>query len=233
MDVSATIDIETDIISSTMDPEWNTFEDNDWDKTSYTLVEDIDKGEIASVCNKIAKETINKIFGNTDEHITNRIDFVLMTGRSFLFKPLRLAFETMLNEKKGVFRVNFSYWLAYIIAKHRNERVNLKIDDTTLELNMKEVSVKFSERDLGYNCNSDLCCLDSLKLINDDMEFKFKQENFWKGFTHIDNTRAYYIGYKGQSFAGHDRNNDVGGHITDLEKMTLFPNHYEPDVNFK
>lgn len=251
MDESATIDIEDEILSSKKDNDWNQFEDNDWYET-YTQVEDIDKKEIDSVCNKIAKETIYKIFGNTDEHITNRIDVVLMTGRSFLFKPLRSAFEKMLNEKKGIFKVNFSGFWASIcnvilyrpefkkmrkgkqtrIKKEKlAERANLKIDDTTLSLNMKEVSVKFSERDLGYNCNSDLCCLDSLRLINDDKKFEFKQENFWKGFTHINNTTAYYIGYKGQSFAGQDRINDVGGYITDLEKMTLFPNYYEPDVN--
>lgn len=253
MDESATIDIENEIISSKMDGEWNRFEDNDWDNTSYTQLEEIDKSEIASVCNKIAKETIDKIFGNIDEHITNRIDVVLMTGRSFLFKPLRLAFEKMLNEKKGIFNVNFSgFWasicnliwyrpeynkmrkgkLTRIKKEILNERANLKIDDTTLSLNMKEVSVKFSERDLGYNCNSDLCCLDSLKLINDDMEFDFNQDMFWKGFTYKDDgSKVYYIGYKGRSFTGKERQQKDGGRLTGLEKMTLFPNYYEPDVN--
>lgn len=249
---SATIDIENDIISSKMDGEWNKFENNDWDNTSCTPVEEIDKSEIAKVCNMIAEETIKKIFGDTDKHITHRIDVVLMTGRSFLFEPLRLAFEKMLNEKKGIFNVNFSgFWAPIVnviwyrpaynkmkkgkqtrINKEKlAERANLKIDDTTLSLNMKEVSVKFSERDLGYNCNSDLCCLDSLKLINDDMEFDFKQDMFWNGFTYNDGSEDYYIGYKGKSFACHDRIQIVGGNITDLEKMTLFPNHYEPDVN--
>lgn len=231
MDESTITDIKYQIISS-KESEWNTFEKNDWDETSLTPVEEIDKNEIASVCNMIAKETIDNIFGKTDEHITNRIDFVLMTGRSFLFKPLQSAFEKMLNEKKGIFRVNFSNWLAYRKAKYRNERENLKIDDTTLTLNMKEVSVQFYERDLGYNCNSDLCCLKSLKLINNDMKYKFKQENFWKGFTDIDDNTAYYIGYKGKSFAGRNPQGYAGGsNITDLEKMTLFPTHYDPNVN--
>ena len=211
--------------------EWSLVEKYVWNKKSFIQLEENDKKEIDSVCNMIAKETIDKIFGKNDEHkhITNRIDFVIMTGRSFLFIPLRLAFEKMLNEKRGVFRVNFSNWWKFKISKEPN----LKIDDTTLPLNMKAVSVMFSERDLGYNCNSDLCCLDSLKLINDDKKFHFNQDMFWKGFTYNDDdgSKDYYIGYMDRSFAFHRRRNIIGNGITDLVNMTLFPNHYEPDVN--
>lgn len=209
--------------------EWSLVEKYVWNKKSFIQLEENDKKEIDSVCNMIAKETIDKIFGKNDEHkhITNRIDFVIMTGRSFLFIPLRLAFEKMLNEKRGVFRVNFSNWWTFKFSKKANP--NLNIDDTTGKLNMKEVSVMFSERDLGYNCNSDLCCLDSLKLINSDKKFDFKQENFWNGFTFHDGERTYYIGFPGKPFAGRDVQGNVEDQtpgIVDLKKMTLFPITY-------
>lgn len=209
--------------------DWSLVEKYVWNKKSFILLEENDKKEIDSVCNMIAKETIDKIFGKNDEHkhITNRIDFVIMTGRSFLFKPLRSAFEKMLNEKRGVFSVNFSNWWTFKFSKKANP--NLNIDDTTGKLNMKEVSVMFSERDLGYNCNSDLCCLDSLKLINSDKKFDFKQENFWNGFTYYDGTLTYYIGFPGKPFAGRDVQGKVEEQtpgIVDLKKMTLFPNTY-------
>ena len=225
--------------------EWGDVETYVWDKTFTTLAE-IDKKEIESVCNKIAEGTMQEIF-KTDEHITNRIDFVLMTGRSFHFEPLRSAFEKMMKEKRGIHNVNFSgFWASicnfiwyrpaykimrkgkqtHIEEEELKKRANLKIDDTTLRHNMKEVSVMFSERDLGYNCNSDLCCLDSLKLLNSDNEFDFKQENFWKGFTSIYDTPTYYIGYNGTSFAGLRIIQRDRREVDDLVIMTLFPNTY-------
>lgn len=206
--------------------EWRKVEKYDWDQNSYIKLDDIDKKEIESVCYMIAEGTIKEIFD--DENITNRIDFVLMTGRSFFFKPLYSAFEKMLNEKKGVFYENYSNWFKYYFHKKSNneKHKNLKIDGTTLNLDMKVVSVKFSERDLGYNCNSDLCCLKSLILLNDDKKFDLKQENFWNGFTGFEKNQVYYIGYKNNSFIGQKENDDNGQGIPDLVKMTLFPYAY-------
>lgn len=230
-----------------------------WDTKSYIEVVDKDKEEIRWVCNEIADSVINKqIFNPTnDQTIRKQIDYVIFTGRSFGFKPLKAAFVDKLQQHRDVYWVNYyrgKVVLKYLwfslckkISKKNEERMNLKdasnLKDESRKLNlnvddMKKVSVRFTNHNLGVNCNSNLCCMDGLTYNHET----FDQKHFFEGFqdNNAKSTKRYYIGYakendKLYSFApddGLDQNpNGANNNNKDLLNMTLYPVYYKP-VNF-
>ena len=95
---------------------------------------------------------------------------------------------------------------------------------------MKEISVQFSDHNVGCNCNSDLCCLNGLQ-ISRDGEYRFGMKQFWEGFTDSNKNKVYYLGYPGHSFTGagvYFRRVRKTSDEIKLIDMTLFPIQYNP-----
>lgn len=199
-----------------------------WDKeTDVTSNED--DNEVEWVCRSIAKSVVNDIQENTKEEILKSIGYVIFTGRSFKFKPLRLAFEQKimslsqdLSGKRSVLKP--SSWL-----KSPLEKVKIKNPNC----DMKTVSVYFLTHNLGMNCNSDLCCMKGLSVIGGNGDTHVGQNNFWEGFVDGKNNTYYYLGYYDYAFtSGFDiqqlqqLNNGATGDAMKLINMTLFPVAY-------
>lgn len=213
----------------------------EWDNNSIENLDDVDKSEVDGVCEDIASTIINKmIFAKGGDSLTRQIDYVIFNGRSFLFTPLKDAFEKAIMREKRIWWENWgikTLWLWCLSEKQREYYKNLK----TAPLNgidMKAVSVQFDEHDLGVNCNSNLCCMDGIVLRGDEA---FGQEMFWKGFTSVKGKQAtthYYIGYVSNKGAipfaptlNQKKTLQVGDVREKLVLMTLFPVRYEPVYN--
>ena len=204
-----------------------------------------DKEEVNWVCETIADTIVNEmIFDDATLPLTNQIDFVIFNGRSFMFRPLKKAFLDAIDKKRGVHSVNNSLLMAglYRLKKKWNSSSLLSRIDWEKRMNLKEapvggydmkaVSVRFANHDLCVNYNSDLCCMESIDLTEDE----FEQSKFWEGFTDtIYHNRHYYIGYNNMSFA--PQLPAMGAvHLatpnkTKLICMTMFPVTYYP-INF-
>lgn len=214
-----------------------------WDNQVVTI-DQVDKQEVDWVCTAIANTIINDmIFVKKDSSLTKQIDYVIFNGRSFLFKPLKDAFQNVIEEKRGIWYENWGF-LTYVFLKFRcvclkfrpkESHKNLKIAPLS-GFNMKAVSVQFEDHDLGVNCNSDLCCMEGIEMEGGEI---FGQEQFCKGFTAIHNnveSTHHYIGYvsgdTAHSFAPYlSQGVNMAAQISDTRKklvlMTLFPVRYE------
>ena len=200
-----------------------------WDTKSYVEVDEKDKEEISWVCDRIAEAIVDKmIFApNKDVKITNQIDYVIFNGRSFMFEPLKDAFEHHIANHRGVWYENHGFISFFL--KNNDKNKNLKVADLR-GYNMKSVSVRFTDHDLGVNCNSNLCCVNGLDYIQNT----FNQQLLYDGFDEKVNDNAaqkhYYIGYIGEkSFA--PKLTQIPGENpadNDLISMTLFPVKYKP-----
>lgn len=204
--------------------------------------------EVETICEIIANAIINnQVFENGDTPLTNSIDYVIFTGRSFLFQPLKDAFERTIKPRRNVFRENYKGWFAYKKdvkavkdAPDRKEDLgNLKIAKDIVETkDMKPISVRYRYHDLGVNCNSNLCCVKGLSSSGEGKGI-ISKEKFWTGFKGVgqaQNSTYYYIGYN-ESFACDNEalqelqreNNSVPYDYKDeLIRMTLFPVKYVP-----
>lgn len=208
-----------------------------WDGQSFDDIIKDDKEEVDWVCSAIAHTIIDDmIFVNKDSSVTNSIDYVIFNGRSFLFEPLKKAFDQVIKAKKDIYPENFDWWDYLPTKLSRNEdKMNLKIAPLA-GFNMKAVSVQFEDHDLGVNCNSDLCCMDGIKMEGSDI---FGLEQFYDGFS-VDNDAEsihHYIGYvsddTANSFAPHlsqgvNAAKELSATRKKLVLMTLFPVRYEP-----
>lgn len=238
----------------TADSSWKSISNWKWNGHDRRDVEEKDVKEVDKVCHMIAEIIIQKVFEN-EESLAKRIDYVIFTGRSFKFKPLRDAFEKTLKGKRGFYEENMTLpleagfymlcrWFNETIRKKSSEiaekHVNLKV--APMEgYSMKEISVRFSDHNLGCNCNSDLCCISGLQ-IKKDGEYRFGMKQFWEGFTDSNNKKVYYLGYPSHSFSnkktgiddadadGIDNDADADAMKTQkaLIDMTLFPIQYNP-----
>lgn len=236
---------------------WKYVSSWNWDTRSFVEVEDKDKDEINWVCNEIATSIVdNKIFAsNKDKKITNQIDFVIFNGRSFMFEPLKNAFESHISKYEGVWKENYKLlkWMFVLKPKKGLKKLLTQMNDENYlkqklmpkddpnnlrtanleEYDLKSVSVGFNNHDLGVNCNSDLCCMDRLDYI----QKSFDQKRFWQGFdskiSDDKNKKYYYIGYTGDhSFVPNDlyqtRKEINKKNVPQLLLMTLYPIKYCP-----
>ena len=213
---------------------WKEIAQWEWDK-SFINTDEKDNAEVKWVCNAIADAIITRVFEDNPKKLTNQIDYVIFTGRSFLFEPLKKAFVERIQPHRGVFPVNYEYPLFFVkliskFSRKKKELENLKVAPMQ-DFDMKAISVDFAEHDLGMNCNSDLCCMDLLTVCGEDGQPTFKQDLFWKGFTTNAGQKCYYIGHHSKSFAPallQDttiRRNPQGAELS-LVNMTLFPVYY-------
>lgn len=216
------------------------------------VVSDNDRDEVEKICSVIAETIINEqVYGEGHTSLTNSIDYVIFTGRSFLFKPLKDAFVKAIIPQRGVFRENYKsdirgkvlYWRDWLKVKYRSGLIelygNLKIAEGVVEAkDMKPISVRYKSHNLGVNCNSNLCCVKGLSFSGKDNEI-IKKDRFWKGFSgkgDAAKNNYYYIGYFDSFGCSDDAKNafdKVNGltsytHKEDLIKMTLFPVRYQP-----
>ena len=216
-----------------------------WNKNSYEEYETVDINEIDWVCNAIAGTIVdNMIFVNKKDSINKSIDYVIFTGRSFLFKPLKEAFLKKIESYRGVYKENFDYyelkkvsiWVSEKMGSKDNEKKDWKnLKDANLDgFDMKSVSVRFSEHDLGVNCNSDLCCMEGIQLDNGET---FDKTRFWNGFKVAKKEKQYYyIGFKDTSFVPNGMTQGLMRTVrqnpirTKLVHMTLFPVSYVPVI---
>jgi len=209
-----------------------------WNR-NYDAIDPIDKEEVDWVCSAIANTIINeKIFGDGSE--TKPVDYVVFSGRSFLFKPLLSAFTNVLNGKKKAALKK----ACPLFSKFKHDPFQiLELDG----IDMKAVSVQYEEHDLGVNCNSDLCCTDGFEFEGSEA---IGSDHFCNGFSVINKgvkTTHYYIGYvapdadanvadvTAHSFApylsqGVNMATSIGKVREQLIKMTLFPVKYESGV---
>lgn len=235
---------------------WKNIRNWRWNGHERRDVEEKDVKEVDKVCHMIAETIIQKVFED-EESLTKRIDYVIFTGRSFKFKPLRDAFEKTLKGKRGFYEENMTLPLEagfYMLCRWFNKTIIKKSSDPKAEkranlkvapmegYSMKEISVRFSDHNLGCNCNSDLCCISGLQ-IKKDGEYRFGMKQFWEGFTDSNNKKVYYLGYPSHSFSNkktgidNDADADADGIDNDaaanktqeaLIDMTLFPIQYNP-----
>lgn len=216
-----------------------------WDnQTIETDAED--KAEVEWVCTAIAQTIINEmIFDKKDDSLNRKIDFIIFTGRSFIFEPLKKAFQDAIEGSnhgyRGIWFENWGIWAYALRLRPKESYYNLKIAPLS-GFNMKSVSVSFQDHDLGVNCNSDLCCMDGIELSSGEI---FGQDKFWNGFTAVQHGHEqlhHYIGYVSgniaNSFApylGQKINN--ADNMTDTRRklvlMTLFPVSYMPTFEDK
>lgn len=230
----------------TTDSSWQSMRGWMWNNNEIWKVEEEDINEIENVCRMIAETIIDKVF-KKDENLARGIDYVIFTGRSFDFKPLRDAFENTLKDKRGFYEENMTVpyleagfymlyrWFNKTILKKSSDELEQKHANLRVApidgYSMKEISVQFTDHNLGCNCNSDLCCLNGLQ-IRKDGEYRFDMKKFWEGFTDSNNNKVYYLGYPGKSFTGKGVKGGKGKHSqkTDDENklidMTLFPIQY-------
>jgi hypothetical protein len=212
-----------------------------WNGNARWKVEEKDVKEVDKVCHMIAETIIKKVF-EKDKSLARGIDYVIFTGRSFKFKPLRDAFEKTLKGQRGFYEENMTipYLEAgfYMLRRWVNEKrkkssdqlekkhANLKVAPMT-GYSMKEISVQFSDHNLGCNCNSDLCCISGLQ-IKKDGGFRFDMKQFWEGFTNSNRKKVYYLGYKDHTFTDgiNKRQAEKTTYEIALINMTLFPIQY-------
>ena len=235
--------IVSNLLQADFDGNYDNIKDNDdgwkkvaswnWDKSSNIECVEEDKNEVEWVCNAIAETIVNKMIFAQEDSLTKAIDYVIFNGRSFLFRPLQNAFCEKIEKHRGVHKVNFGGIIGLGLAVVKN-----KLNDTDARnlrvaningFDMKAISVKYHEHDLGVNCNSDLCCMDGIELNGEDT---FKQEKFWRGYKVIDlvtkkESKLYYIGYKNTSFVPTlvqiNETRQENPTRTKLVQMTLFP----------
>lgn len=214
---------------------WKAVSTWNWDTKSYIEVEEKDKEEICWVCDRIAEAIVDKkIFApNKDVKITNQIDYVIFNGRSFMFEPLKAAFEHHIANHRGVWRENHGF-ISFLPKRKKNNDKHKNLKVAPLDgYNMKSVSVRFTDHDLGVNCNSNLCCVNGLNYTQNT----FNQQLLYDGFDEKVNDNVekkhYYIGYIGEmSFA--PKLTQIPGEDpadNDLISMTLYPVKYKP-INF-
>lgn len=244
-------------VSTTYTDEWESVAKCNLDlfDNDKEFAEKQDNQEVESICDTIANAIIiDQVFKGGDSALTNSIDFVIFTGRSFLFRPLKEAFRKAIKGKKGIYRENYSNDLLGEMA-YRRDRNAVKKDNGKLEIlgnltiaenkdkspivddkDMKPISVKYHDHNLGVNCNSNLCCINGLSASNEKQEI-VNAERFWLGFKGVgQNNRKenyYYIGYVDSfscsSNAGLNVNQMTPRYRSkdDLIKMTLFPVRYQ------
>lgn len=215
---------------------WNDVSKWKWDGIAFEKTNDNDEKEIDWVCKAIASAVAYDVFEDTEETVTKKIDYIIFTGRSFHFEPLRKAFEEKVRPYRNVFSDNFENPLFVVklmnrFAKQKKDLMNLKVADLK-GVDMKAISVRFDKHDLGVNCNSDLCCVSLLNVVGDDGLSTVEKNCFWEGFDcTIDDKKRYYIGHPKRAFAPplpqQERLERTPIEKTyDLVMMTMFPVRY-------
>ncbi len=212
-----------------------------WDN-QYVTLDDADKNEVEWVCSAIAETIIDGMIFNQDNALTdsnaltNSIDYVIFNGRSFLFKPLKDAFINTIEKHRGFHAENLGWVLALFRNAIKSKESDKNLKDAKLEgFDMKAISVQFRNHDLGINCNSDLCCMDGIKMDGKEI---FGQEQFYEGFpaSNPNITTLHYIGFVSGNLAFPFAPQQVGGNMAvnvgpvrkKLILMTLFPVKYCP-----
>ena len=108
---------------------WKDIRNWKWNGHDRRNVEEKDAKEIDKVCHMIAETIIKKVF-EKDKRLARGIDFVIFTGRSFEFKPLRDAFEETLKGQRNFYEENMTipYLEAgfYMLCRWFNETIRKK-----------------------------------------------------------------------------------------------------------